>query len=62
MFKTIKSKLIALFATAAVAATNASASITPPVPVYDDLYALGTVAVGVVLIIMLIKAGKRLFS
>jgi hypothetical protein len=58
----LKKYLLGFFGFLSAFVTQASAAITPPVPTYDDLYALGTVAVGVVLIIMLIKAGKRLFS
>ncbi|MGW8169477.1 MAG: hypothetical protein ACWGHH_05690 [Sulfurovaceae bacterium] len=55
MFKTIKSKLMALFATAAVAATNASAALTPPAADYTDIDTMAAYVVGIFVTLFLIK-------
>jgi hypothetical protein len=55
-------KLVA--AGVAVAGTMASAAgnITVPNPNYDDIYALAGVAIGIAVVVMLVKKGKSLFA
>lgn len=42
--------------------TFANAALTPPTVSYDDLYAIGTLALGVVVVVFLVKKAIAFFG
>ena len=61
MFKSAKSKVIALGASAVVLATNAAAAVTVPTTSYTDVEAMAGVAIGITVVVLLINKAKSFF-
>lgn len=64
MFKGMTQRLILGVTAVSIAASNAMAvgNITVPTADYSDVYALAGVAIGIAVVVMLVKKGKSLFS
>lgn len=61
MFKSTKSKIIAVGLTAAAMASNAAAVVTLPTPDYTNIEAAAGVGFGIVLTVGLLRRAKSFF-